>query len=132
MNINDYEELAKRNGWDFYFDERPYFLKDGKYATPDETTSLEDKEMLAKIIAEGSTELESIILLSWENALKVGGPCSGIREAHKNTPIYLHCAIIGDSERLNYLYEMIYPLYPDFVRLTPGNGGEIRFDFHTF
>ena len=38
-----YKQLAQRNGWDYSLsDGRPYFMKNGKYATPDETTTEED------------------------------------------------------------------------------------------
>ena len=58
-----YKKLAERNGWRFAMqDDRPYFMKDGNYATPDETTSEEDKELLATIISEGSDEMKQLIL----------------------------------------------------------------------
>ena len=55
MNIELYKALAERNGWNFSMsNNRPYFMKNGNYAIPDENTSEEDKELLASIIAEGS------------------------------------------------------------------------------
>lgn len=53
-----YSQLANRNGWSYsLIDGRPYFIKDGKYTVPDETTTEEDKEILANILSEGSKEM---------------------------------------------------------------------------
>ena len=82
-----YKALAERNNWSFSWNgevgNRPYFMKNGNYAVPDETTSLEDKELLAEIISEGSNEMKKLIVDCWNNGVKISGPCSGIKEYHK-------------------------------------------------
>lgn len=110
-----YKKLAERNGWRFAMqDDRPYFMKDGNYATPDETTSEEDKELLATIISEGSDEMKQLILTCWDNAIRISGPCSGIKEFHKKNPICLHFGMIGQNKILSLLYQRISAVYPGF------------------
>ncbi len=110
-----YEELALRNGWRFSIDNnRPYFMGDDGYAVPTESTTLEDKRMLAEAIAEGSDEMVELILLCWENGINIAGPCSGIREAHdeNNPPYYLHFTFIAKKEVLEPLYAAIEEAFP--------------------
>lgn len=112
-----YEQLAERNGWDYALqDGRPYFQKNGKYAVPDETTSEEDKLLLAGIIAEGSKELAQLIILCWDNGITIGGPCSGIREAHNEPPFYLHFAMSGTEEFILPLHEQLKEMLPGMCR----------------
>ena len=114
--IQKYEELAKRNGWKFFVqDNRPYFYsQEGGYAIPDKNTSLSDKELLANIIAEGSDEMEKLIIKCWDNDIKISGPCSGIREFHENPPMYLHFAFIGPVEIIEPLHVEIESAFPNF------------------
>lgn len=129
--IDKYKNLAQRNGWNFSMDveaNRPYFMKDGKYAIPDEHTTKEDKEMLADIIAEGSDELKRIILMCWDNGVVITGPCSGIREFHEQNPFALHLGIIADGEIIEPLYTKLQELLPDLSYMCRDNKGKIRFD----
>lgn len=110
-----YQALAERNGWNYCdIDGRPYFMKDGRYATPDEHTSEEDKELLSTIISEGSMEMKTLIEMCWNHNIKIGGPCSGIKEFHMKNPVCLHFAMIGNQKVLLPLYKRIDDDYPGF------------------
>lgn len=116
--IKIYEELAKRNGWDFSMSNGlPYFMENGRYAIPDGHTTNEDKELLATIISEGSDELKKIILMCWDNGIKISGPCSGIKEFHAKDPYYLHMGLIANNEIVFPLYESLKNIFPDMVHL---------------
>ena len=114
-----YKKLADDNGWEFNLDEneRPYFMQDGRYAIPNETTSENDKKLLANIISEGSKELENLILNCWSNDLIIAGPCSGIKEFHKNRPTNLHFGVSGSNEIIYPLSEELNKIFPDFIHL---------------
>lgn len=128
-----YRDLASRNGWDFSMvDDRPYFMKNGDYASPNEDTSLEDKRLLANIISEGSSELEKLILLSWNNGLTVTGPCSGIREYHDKPPIALHFGVKGPMEIVFPLYQSLLKDLPDYSHLCRDQDDITRYDFNYF
>ena len=131
MNNNIYEELAQRNNWDYsILDNRPYFMKNGDYATPDENTSDNDKLLLAKIISEGSDEMVNLILKCWDNNIKISGPCSGIKEFHDNPPYRVHFAFISSENIIKPLYEDLKSLFPNCYHLYRDNNVEkIRYDF---
>ncbi len=133
MGINDYVELANRNGWDYSFDgERPYFMQNGQYAIPNENTTEEDKILLAQTIAEGSDEMVKLILKCWENGIKISGPCSGITEFHSKKPYALHFTFIGDSELISKIYEEILAVFPNFNHLYRNNpsNNQDRYDIN--
>ncbi len=129
-------ELAERNNWNFSMDiedNRPYFMKDGKYAAPDETTTKEDKELLAGIISEGSDELKKAILICWENNLKIAGPCSGIKEEHKNQPHSVHFGVMGPEDMIMPLCENLKAKLPDYDHMYRENtNNTARYDFDYF
>ena len=104
-----FQQLADRNGWRFVMEEgRPYFMKmEGGYAVPDEKTSEEDKELLANIIAEGSIEMQNLILNCWRNNINISGPCSGIREFHENLPFALHFSFKAQKDIIEPLYNSL-------------------------
>ena len=103
-----FRELAERNGWSYSISEnRPYFMKNGNYAIPDETTSEEDKELLANIISEGSQEMAQLILLCWNSGIVISGPCSGIREFHENLPFALHFSFKAQKDIIEPLYNSL-------------------------
>ncbi len=124
-----YRSLAERNGWSYSVtDNRPYFMKDGKYAVPDETTSNEDKELLANIISEGSTEMEQLILLCWNNGVNISGPCSGISEFHNKPPHSLHFTFNGNKDLIEPLYQKLLITFPNFKHLCREQNNTIRYD----
>ena len=124
-----YKELADRNGWSYSdSDGRPYFMKDGNYAIPDETTSDEDKEILANIISEGSSEMAQLILLCWDNGIIISGPCSGIREFHKDPPHSLHFSFKASKDLIDPIYADIQETFPTFDHLYRQDNGLIRYD----
>lgn len=125
-----YEELAKRNNWQLSIqDNRPYFMKDGNYAIPDETTSLEDKILLAHIISEGSHKMAELILNCWENNIIISGPCSGIAKFHDKKPSYLHFSFKAKEDIIKPLYEDLRNIFPQFDHLfRQGSNGNIRYD----
>ena len=124
-----YRKLAERNGWTYSMsDDRPYFMKNGKYAIPDETTSQEDKEMLARIISEGSTEMEQLILLCWNEGITISGPCSGIKEFHNKLPHSLHFSFNGRKDLIESLYQRLLIKFPNFIHLCREQNGTIRYD----
>ena len=129
-NEESYRALANRNGWTYsVVEDRPYFMKNGNYATPDEQTPQEDREMLAYIISEGSEEMQKLILNCWANGLKISGPCSAIREYHDKQPIALHFAFIGNTDLVNSICENIKTIFPSFEHLCRNkNNGETRYD----
>ena len=97
MEDQIYRKLAERNGWVYsVIDGRPYFMKDGKYATPTEETSTKDKMLLASAISEGSSAMARLILTCWNNGIKIAGPCSGIRSEHAEQPKALHFGFTGE------------------------------------
>ena len=128
--------LAERNNWDFSMDtenNRPYFMKNGDYVTPDETTSKEDKELLAGIISEGSDELKKAILICWDNNLKIAGPCSGIKEEHKNKPHSAHFGVVGPEDMIMPLCENLKVKLPDYNHMYRENMDKTaRYDFSYF
>lgn len=129
MNVA-YKELADRNGWNYCeLDNRPYFMKDGKYAAPDETTSDEDKELLANIISEGSKEMAQLIQICWDNEIGISGPCSGIREYHDEPPISLHFSFTGKKDIIQPLYHDLQSQYPEFKHLIREDNGSVKYDF---
>ncbi len=137
MNGNiDYRALAQRNGWDYSYgqeDNRPYFMKDGKYAVPDENTSVEDKRLLANAISEGSREMARLILTCWNNGIKIVGPCSGIRSEHKKQPTCLHFGFIGNSELVSKIYETIANTFPSYSHLYRElSSEESRYDLNYY
>ena len=133
MNIELYKALADRNGWDFSIsDNRPYFMKNGNYAIPNENTSLEDKELLASIIAECSNKLKDIILKCWNNNIIVSGPCSGIKEFHESNPISLHIGIMGPEEIIYYMQQTMQSIFPEFNHMVRESKGLIRYDMSYF
>ena len=114
MNEEIYKALAERNGWDFSMNNnRPYFMKDGKYATPSENTSDDDKALLANIISEGSENLRDIILTCWKNGISISGPCSGIRSEHKEPPFALHFGITATKDITEQLYQGLQEELPN-------------------
>lgn len=113
-----FRKLAERNGWSYSMSyNRPYFMKNGGYAIPDETTSEEDKELLANIISEGSTEMAQLIQLCWDNGIIISGPCSGIREFHDKPPVYLHFSFKTRKELIDPLYKNLQNIFPTFSHL---------------
>ncbi len=129
--MEEYEELAKRNGWIYSMsDGRPYFMKDGDYASPDETTSKEDKDFLAEIISEGSNEMKKTILMCWENGITISGPCSGITDYHKGKDVvYVHFSFAGEKEKITELYQKLQVPFPDFHHSLSERKGLTRYDF---
>ena len=125
-----YEQLAKRNGWSYSFEgNRPYFMKkEGGYAVPDETTSEEDKQLLAAIISEGSSEMAQLILLCWDNGIIISGPCSGIREYHDEPPFSLHFAFIASKDFIDPLYNSLKDTFPTFDHMYRDKHNLIRYD----
>ncbi len=124
-----YRELAKRNGWSYSVsDGRPYFMKNGKYAIPDETTTEEDKELLANIVSEGSIEMAQLILLCWNNGIIISGPCSGIREFHENSPFSLHFSFKASKDLINPLIACLQETFPEFKHMYREENGLIRYD----
>lgn len=114
-NIEAYKQLAERNGWSYSLsDNRPYFMKDGKYAIPDETTSKEDKELLATIISEGSKEMAQLILLCWDNGITISGPCSGIRDFHVEKTFSLHFSFESSKDIIDPIYKDLQEVFPTF------------------
>lgn len=128
-----YKQLAERNGWSYSMDDsRPYFMKNGDYATPDETTSKEDKELLANIISEGSEELAQLILLCWDNNLKISGPCSGIRKFHEKQPFSLHFCLKAPMDIIEPLHKELQEIFPDFDHLVRVKEELARYDINYF
>lgn len=128
--MEEYQNLANRNGWSFSMvDNRPYFMKNGDYAIPDETTSQKDKELLAEIISEGSSEMKKTILMCWANHIVISGPCSGITDYHQGKEnIMLHFSFAGDKERIeNLKRELMIPL-PDLGHRISERNGLTRYD----
>ena len=125
----DMVNLAERNGWSFSNSDRPYFMKDGDYAIPDETTSKEDKELLAEIISEGSEELAKAMIISWDNGLKPAGPCSGIKEYHKGDRVMIHFGVTGPSDVILPLSEKLSKELPEYSHLCREVGEMLRYDF---
>ena len=126
-----YKSLAERNNWSYTTDDgRPYFMKDGKYAVPDEKTSEEDKKLLANIISEGSSEMEELILLCWDNGITISGPCSGIREFHSNPPYMLHFSFTGRKDLIGSLYQRLLIVFPNFNHLYRENDDNMRYDIN--
>lgn len=124
-----YIELAKRNGWSYSVsDGRPYFMKNGKYAIPDETTTDEDKEILANIISEGSIEMAQLIVLCWNNGIIISGPCSGIREFHDEPPFSLHFSFKASRKLIEPLCANLQDTFPMFIHLCREDNGLIRYD----
>ena len=125
-----WEELAKRNNWNLSVsDGRPYFMKDGNYVTPSSTTSQQDKEELATIISEESSELARLIVACWDNGFKISGPCSGITDAHTNAPFYLHFAVIAPAAIAEDLHSELSGCFPNFSHMLRGSeNDEIRYD----
>lgn len=124
-----YKQLAQRNGWDYSLsDGRPYFMKNGKYATPDETTTDEDKELLANIISEGSIEMAQLIILCWNNGIIISGPCSGIREYHDKQPFSLHFSFKASKDFIDPLYASLQGIFPKFNHMYREDYGLIRYD----
>ena len=124
-----YLQLAKRNGWNYSLsNNRPYFMKNGNYAVPDETTTEEDKELLANIISEGSSEMAQLILLCWNNGIIISGPCSGIREFHDNPPFYLHFSFKASKDLIDPLFANIREIFPSFNHMYRENNGLVRYD----
>lgn len=122
-------QLSERNDWSYsVVDGRPYFMKNGKYAVPDEKTSEEDKEMLAKIISEGSEEMAQLILLCWNNGITISGPCSGIKEFHNNPPHSLHFSFNGEKELIEPLHQRLSTLFPNFTHLCRNQNDTLRYD----
>ncbi len=126
-----YRKLAERNGWSYSVSgNRPYFMKNGKYAVPDETTSEEDKEMLARIISEGSTEMAQLILLCWDNGITISGPCSGIREFHTDPPYSLHFSFTGRKDLIESLHHRLLIRFPSFNHLYREGEDTTRYDIN--
>ena len=124
-----YKKLAERNGWSYSIsDNRPYFMKDGKYAVPDETTSKEDKELLAIIISEGSSEMAQLIQICWDNGIDISGPCSGIRKFHDKPPFSLHFSFKGKKDIIDQLYHSLQSIFPSFNHMYREENGLIRYD----
>lgn len=124
-----YKALAERNGWDYSFDgERPYFMKAGRYAVPDDNTSEEDKELLANVISEGSIELERLILLCWDNGIAISGPCSGIDKYHSKQPVHLHFSCTASKELIDSLTQNLQAIFPNFGLMLRDMNGQTRLD----
>ena len=124
-----YLQLAQRNGWSYSLsDGRPYFMKNGNYAIPDETTTEEDKELLANIISEGSKEMAQLILICWNNGIIISGPCSGIREFHNNPPFSLHFSFKASRDLIDPLFVNIREIFPTFNHLYREDNDLIRYD----
>ena len=124
-----YRMLALRNGWNYsVIDNRPYFMKDGNYAIPDDTTTTEDKELLAEIISEGSDEMKKLILMCWENGIGISGPCSGISEYHNNPPHSLHFSFISNKELIDELCNNLKTSFPTFTHRLREQMDNIRYD----
>ena len=124
-----YLQLAKRNGWSYsVVDGRPYFMKNGEYAIPDETTTEEDKELLSSIISEGSSEMAQLILLCWNNEITISGPCSGIREFHNKQPFSLHFSFKASKDLIDPLFENMRELFPRFNHMYREDNGFVRYD----
>ena len=127
--ITMYQNLAKRNNWNFGItNDRPYFMKDGEYAKPDKTTSDEDKKLLAEIISEGSDEMAKLIIKCWDNNISISGPCSGIKAFHKNETYGPHFAFLTDNSTLKKLDTNLKNEFPDFYFLLRDQ----RLDFNYF
>jgi hypothetical protein len=125
----EFRKLAERNGWSYsLIDNRPYFMNNGKYAVPDETTSEEDKELLANIISEGSQELAQLIKLCWNNGIVISGPCSGIREFHDNPPFALHFGFKAQKDIIEPLYNSLQVLLPELNHMCREEKDLIRYD----
>ena len=103
-------------------------MKDGKYAIPDETTSQEDKELLASIISEGSQEMSQLIQLCWNNGIIISGPCSGIKEFHKNPPVALHFGFIAQASIIDPLYNSLQTALPNINHLYRAENDLVRYD----
>ena len=132
---NLYKNLAERNGWIFSMDDnnRPYFMDpNGGYAVPNETTTTEDKYILARIISEGSMEMEKLILLCWENKIGISGPCSGIKEYHVNPPFSVHFSFTAGKDIIEPLLKALQELLPDFDHLPREKDGLLRYDLSYF
>ena len=128
-----YKQLAERNNWELSIsDNRPYLMKNGKYAVPDEQTSEEDKELLANIIAEGSIEMANLILNCWKNNIEISGPCSGIREFHDKQPFSLHFSFNGPAEIIKPLANSIQAIFPNFSHLLREKNNQLRYDVDYF
>ena len=128
-----FKKLAERNGWNYSLtDGRPYFTKNGTYAIPDENTSDEDKELLANIISEGSSEMAQLIRLCWDNGIIISGPCSGIKEFHNKQPFSLHFSFKAPKELIDSLYESMKEVFPSFEHMYRENCGLIRYDIDYF
>lgn len=128
-----FRKLAERNGWSYSIsDNRPYFMKNGNYAIPDETTSDEDKELLANIISEGSIEMAQLIRLCWDNGINISGPCSGIRKFHDKPPISLHFSFKADQNLINSLYTNLQTIFPTFHHMYREDKDMIRYDIDYF
>lgn len=126
-----YSQLASRNGWDYSLNNgKPYFMKNGKYAVPDETTSEEDKELLASIISEGSSEMAQLILLCWNNGIIISGPCSGIREFHDEAPIYLHFSFKAPKDIIDPLFMNLKETFPSFNHFYREERDLVRYDIN--
>ena len=132
-----YRELAERNGWSYSLSGgRPYFMKNGNYAIPDENTSEEDKQLLAYIISEGSNEMAQLIQICWDNGIIISGPCSGIREFHNEPPVYLHFSFKAQKELIDSLYNNLKTKFPEFdhntdeyyKRINGDYNGLVRYD----
>lgn len=124
-----YLQLAKRNGWSYSVgDGRPYFMKNGEYAIPDETTTEEDKELLSSIISEGSSEMAQLILLCWNNEIIISGPCSGIREFHNKQPFSLHFSFKASKDLIDPLFANMREIFPRFNHMYREDNGFIRYD----
>ena len=128
-----YLQLANRNGWSYSVsDGRPYFMKNGKYAIPDETTTEEDKELLANVISEGSSEMAQLILLCWNNGIIISGPCSGIRECHDKPPFSLHFSFKASKDLIDPLFANVRETFPTFKHMYREDKGLIRYDIDYF
>ncbi len=127
-----YKQLADRNGWTYNnIEGRPYFMKDGSYAIPDDNTSEEDKLMLAEIISEGSIEMEKLILNCWDNGIIISGPCSGIKEYHDSS-CNLHFSFIGNKELLYSLSRALKPIFPKFDHICREKNDITRYDINYY
>lgn len=126
-----YKQLAERNGWNYSLvGNRPYFMKNGKYAVPDDTTSEEDKMLLAQIICEGSIEMAQLIILCWNNGITISGPCSGIKEFHQNQQIVLHFSFTASKELIEPLYQHLKEILPTFNHMCRQQEDSIRYDIN--
>ncbi len=128
-----YIQLAERNGWSYSsIDGKPYFMKDGKYAIPDETTTEEDKKLLASIISEGSSEMAQLIELCWDNGIIISGPCSGIREFHDDPPFALHFSFKASKDIIDPLYSKLQDEFPTFDHMYRETNDLVRYDIDYF